>query len=464
MSNIPTYNNPFEFDMLMLEPVHEMMMTGIRVDQEKKAELQAKKHEEWMTQQEQLNKIVGFNLNVEGKKQVPDLLYRELGMPVQYKKDPKTRGKKETCDEAALRNIMAACKGQIDSLKTDSAKAKWMQGYLTCRLILKIRGVRKQLSSFLGVEIKKGQVKGFTDFEDKDGRIRGTISVGGAETARLTHSKTLWGTGVNLATIPLDLKSMLVADDGYELAEFDLNRGESWVYAHLSEDPELIRIHVDGLDFHAETAAAISSAFGEEVTVEWIVENKNGPAYKIRYLGKRTNHASSYRMKEYKAAEITNGEAEDTGITVTVGDMKKAQNLWHQKYFNIKSKWWPEIEAQLNTDRTMRTPYGRVHVFHDFWGENLFKSATAYVPQSTSVDYLNRGFLRVYHSFQKTGAFGLKVLAQTHDSILVMYKDEYRDEVIPSVIETMTSELTIKGRTFSIPVEAGYGHSWKDAK
>jgi len=315
------------------------------------------------------------------------------------------------------------------------------------------------------MQIKKGTLAGEVPLEDEDGRIRGTISVGGTETGRFSHSKTLWDTGVNLATIPRKLRSMFIADDGYELAELDLNRGESWVYAHLSQDPELLRIHLDGLDFHAETAATISSAFGEkDLSVDWIIEHKDDEAYKIRYLAKRVNHASSYRMKAFKGAESVNKEADETGIVVSVSEFNAARKLWLERYEYVPNVWWPSIESELDRTRTMVTPYGRVHQFHDRWGEELFKAATAYVPQSTSVDYLNRGFLKVYHQFVKPGAWGLKILAQTHDSLLIQYKLGCRDECLNEVARAMTSTLVINDREFSIPVEPQYGQSWGSTK
>src|SRR5690606_16796554 len=115
--------------------------------------------------------------------------------------------------------------------------------------------------------------------------------------------------------------------------------------------------------------------------------------------------------------------------------------------------------------RTLTTPYGRQIQFHDHINEKLYREATAWVPQSTSVDYLNRGFLRVYHEFQKRGAWGLKILAQTHDSIMFMYKQNHRDEAIPSVMNAIGDQtIRIKGREFSIPTEASYGHSWGGMK
>lgn len=450
----PSYSNPFEFDMQMLEPVHAMMATGIRIDQTEKKRLQEETIAEWDTAQATLNQCTSRYLNVSSGLQVNNLLYKELGMPKKFK------NKKLTGNEDALRSIMAECKNKIDTLSRESSKDRWIEGYVVCHHILKIRGLRKQISSYLGLRIDKGELAGESKFEDEDGRIRGTISVGGTETARFTHSKTLWGTGINLATVPRKLRSMFIPDEGYEFAEFDLNRGESWVYAHLSEDPELLRIHSEGLDFHAETASTISTAFGDPLSVDWITENKEGSTYKIRYVGKKINHASSYRMKPFKGAASVNAEAEETGVTVTVAQFTEARELWLEKYFMIPV-WWKAIEAELSNTRTLVTPYGRIHQFHDAWGESLFKTATAYVPQSTSVDYLNRGYLKVYHAFEKPGAWALKVLAQTHDSILVQYLAKHRNEVIPSVLDTLPSSLRIKGREFTIPVEAGVGMSWR---
>lgn len=453
MAEVPSFSNPLQFDHLLLEPVHELMATGMRVDQAEKKRKQDWALEEWQKYQTQLDEIAGMPLNVESKTVIPHLLYDELGLP------KRMRNNKPTADEAALRAIMAECKSKIDSLKTLEARARWMEGYLLCYYILKVRGVRTKISRYLGLSIEKGELSGPSPFEDPDGRIRGTISVGGTESARFSHSKTLWDTGVNLATVPRELRSMYIPDDGYEMAEFDLQRGESWVYAHLSEDPELLRIHLEGLDFHAETASTISVAFGEPLSVDWVIEHKDDDAYKIRFLGKKTNHASSYRMGPFKGAETVNDEADETGITCTVGEFRKAQDLWLARYFMIKS-WWDEIERELGKTRTLRTPYGRVHSFHDHWGEGLFKAATAWVPQSTSVDYINRGLLRTYFQFQVPGAWGLKILAQTHDSMLVQYKEEHRDEAVPSIASILPSTLCIKDREFSIPIEAKVGSSW----
>lgn len=459
MDKTPTFSNPFEFDMLMLDPVHTMARKGILIDQAEKKRLQEVSIEEWRKEQATLDWVValkgGASFNVNSTKWVPHLLYKELGLPVK-KKQGKIRA-----DESALRELMAYCKVKVNGLKTESAKTKYMEGYIVCRQIIAIRRRRKEISSFLGLHIEKGKLAGEAPLEDLDGRVRSTVSVGGTKTSRFSHSKTLWDTGANVATIPARLKSMYIADDGFELAEFDLNRGESWVYAHLSTDPELLRIHTEGLDFHSETASAISGEFDDEPrSVEWIIEHKNDSAKRLRYLGKRVNHASAYRMRAFKGAEVVNKEADETGVTVTVSEFNRAHEIWLAKYWMIPN-WWKEIEEQLGKNRTLVTPYGRQLTFHDRWGDKLFRDATAYVPQSTSVDYINRGFLHVHYEYVKTGAWGLSVLAQTHDSILVQYRIRDRDEAIQAITHTLGNrELTIKNRTFRIPIEANYGPNW----
>jgi DNA polymerase I-like protein with 3'-5' exonuclease and polymerase domains len=318
--------------------------------------------------------------------------------------------------------------------------------------LLKIRSLRKRLSSYINAKV------------DNDGRMRCTISVGGTETGRFSHSKTLWGTGCNLATIPRELRSMFIADTDCELAELDLNRGESWVYSHLASDPVMMAIHREGRDFHVETACAISTAFDEAPirVEEWsdFEASKPEKAYKLRFLGKKDNHASAYRMGPMKGAEEVNKMADDTGITCTSAQFKEAQRLWIRKYSQVPN-WWKEIESKLGVDRTLSTAFGRVRTFYGHWGDELFKEATAYVPQSTSVDYLNLGLLNVHHNLvEPDKKWDLRLLHQNHDSILIQYSREYRDEVLAKVIDYMTHTIEVNGYDISIPIEAQVGQSW----
>jgi len=444
---------PYEFDLAMIEPVFYMMRRGIRIDERKKAELSAQYKTLWTSTQMKLNAVAGHELNVSSHPQITKWLYKEVGLPARRKKG-KLKG-----DEDALRALLAMCESKMDTLKTPSGRMKWMRGYLGIRHIIAIRALRKRISSYIDIDI------------DDDGRMRCSLRIGGTETGRFSSSKTGWDTGCNMQTIPRELRLMFLADEGKELAEFDLNRGESWIYSHLSEDPSMMDIHLRGLedpddpagDFHIVTACAISSAFGERIRVEdWKDFAKEKPelAYRLRYLGKRSNHAYAYQMTPFRAAEVVNKEADDTGITVTVAQTKIMRQLWLGKYIGIPA-WWASIERELGANnRIMITPYGRKRTFHERWGDDLFKEATAYVPQSTSVDYLNLGMLDVYHDLVVPRRHGLELLHQNHDSILVQYDEGQRERVMPEIIERCSRTVKINGYDVVIPIEAKYGKNW----
>ena len=97
----PQYDNPFRFDMLLLEPCHEMMQTGIRIDETKLNELRAQTVGDWNVAQETLNKLAGWKVNVASSKHVPGLLYEQIGLPKKTKKDKKTQ--KESPEKWAAR-------------------------------------------------------------------------------------------------------------------------------------------------------------------------------------------------------------------------------------------------------------------------------------------------------------------------------------------------------------------------
>lgn len=442
MTHNGLFRNPFEFDLALQEPVFYMMRRGFKVDQRLKAKLGAEYQGQWEKFQQNLDVVAGQHLNVSSPKQMKEFFYGELKLPVRRKNNS------PTLDEDACRALLAISEEQMKKAKTEATKYRWTRAFLGLTLVLKIRGVRKRKESYLDVAL------------DPDGRMRTLLRVGGTETGRLTASKTLWGTGCNLQTIPRELRKMFIADDGMEIAEFDLNRGESWVYAHLSGDPELIRIHTSMGDFHSETASAISVAFGGMLSVDEVIRlYKSGDygGYKLRFLGKKVNHASAYRMGPFRGAEVINEESDDTGITITVSQMKMAQQLWQNKYAGIKD-WWASIDEKLSEDRTLVTPFGRRRTFYGWWSDQLLKEATAFVPQSTSVDYLNIGMLKTFRKRVEKGMFEL--LHQNHDSIVIQYPRALRDEVLGTVIEDLTNKIQIGDYEFSIPIEASYGPSW----
>jgi hypothetical protein len=187
---------------------------------------------------------------------------------------------------------------------------------------------------------------------------------------------------------------------------------------------------------------------------------------KRRYVGKQSNHMLGYRASARRLVQAINKES-DGLVTLSNKEGADIYKTWHSLY-NIQG-WWARIEDELNSNaRTLVTPYGRVRTFFAPWGNELFKQATAHLPQSTVGDHTNGavqpqlgiegGVKKVYEIYVKTGA--CVMVNQSHDSILTEIPTLLVSSVAPSIKACMERPLVIRGETFTIPVEVEWGERW----
>ena len=273
---------------------------------------------------------------------------------------------------------------------------------------------------------------------------------------------------------------MVRAKPGQLLANFDLSQAESWVVAYLANE-ERMKDALSNGDIHTETAG--NALFFANTPCDHLAFprnwNKDGKQWKcllcgsiiteaMRYTGKRLNHASSYGMKPLQFAAVVNKESDKPPyVTITYSEAKRYSESWHT-YYSI-SRWWAEIQHALGQTRTLVTPYGRRRVFYSNWGDELFKEAYAFIPQSTVADHFNGavqrelgvvgGLLEVYKQLQKQAKL-LTILNQSHDSCLVSFEASKRDEVIEKVVPLLRRPMIVNGEQFTIPVDCEVGERW----
>jgi DNA polymerase I-like protein with 3'-5' exonuclease and polymerase domains len=256
----------------------------------------------------------------------------------------------------------------------------------------------------------------------------------------------------------ISIRSMIVAPRDHVLVSWDLKQAESWVVAYLANEPNMKRSLTES-DIHLETAS-------EAFFPVW-----NTPKEAItkaqRYTAKRFNHATSYRMGHRRAAQVINQDSDKPPyVVITFKESKELYDAWHS-YYHLQS-WWSDIESQLQRTRTLITPYGRIRTFFASWGDELFKEATAYVPQSTVADHFNGkvqkelgisgGLIEVYKQFAKPGT--IKIINQSHDSLIAeVHKDVY-GEILPQVTALIRRPLIVNGEQFTIPVDCEIGERW----
>lgn len=268
---------------------------------------------------------------------------------------------------------------------------------------------------------------------------------------------------------------MACAPPGKILVAVDLSQAESWVVAHLAKEPNMI-YSLKFSDIHTDSAAAL---FAPDVFCQHKWQKGNdvwdctlGCGVQIvktaRYIGKRYNHASAYRMKPPRAAQVINHDSDKPPyVTVTLRESQIYSERWHSRY-NIKG-WWNEIEVQLGINRTIVTAYGRSRTFFSSWGDELFKEATAFEPQSVVADHFNgmvhpeigmEGGLRTIYRKLVKPYKERKIINQSHDSCIVECPKNDGREMGLEMMQLLKRPLVIKDQEFTIPVDGEIGERW----
>ena len=269
---------------------------------------------------------------------------------------------------------------------------------------------------------------------------------------------------------------MIVAPKGKLLVAADLSQAESWIVAYLAQDLNM-QYSLNHSDIHTDSAAVLffpdnfcQHKWKKEPNEDRVCIVCGCIITKVmRYIGKRYNHASSYRMKPPKAAQVINKDSDKPPyVTVTLNESKLYQERWHSRY-RVKTNWWPEIEEQLRRNRTLTTTYGRKRTFFGNWGEELFREATANEPQSTVADHFNGalhpelripgGLLAIYKKLVKPYK-DRKIINQSHDSALLEVPAQDGREVGLEMQTLLRRSLVIKGVEFTIPVDGEIGERY----
>ena len=141
-----------------------------------------------------LFQLTKLKFKVRSNKDVPYVLYEHLKLP--KRKQRKTKKNQEpglTTDEDAIVSLIGFCKNKIAEYSTESKIMEWKIKLGVLKLILELRGIEKLLSSYLKCP------------SSNDGVVRSVFKVFSTDTGRLSASKFVDGTGMNLQTPPRDL-------------------------------------------------------------------------------------------------------------------------------------------------------------------------------------------------------------------------------------------------------------------
>lgn len=253
----------------------------------------------------------------------------------------------------------------------------------------------------------------------------------------------------------LKLRSYIVAPKDHYLLSCDLSQAESWIVAYLSNDLNMKIALKNGI-FHETTTWTIFD----------LPENTIVSAEQ-RYVGKKTNHGTAYRITPERFVEEYNLESLD-GSVISLRFGRQCIDKWHGKYRGVKS-WWADIDYTLKTNHnTLVTPYGFPCTWYGPESNELKKQATAFVPQSTVAEHFN-GEIQVGNEipgglleFDKLLPPEVRIINQSHDSFMAEVPKPIIMDIYYLAKQCFVRPIIIKGEECVIPMDGEYGERWKE--
>ncbi len=416
----------YEIQSALLQPLLYMMARGIRMDTEgiKKASTDIEKEITRLTL-EIVKKSDGVIGNPNSPKQVMEYFYVHKGVPPYIS----LTTKKITTDELALKRL--------------ARPISTRPGFEVASLLLKHRGLSKLKGTYLDITF------------DDDNRMRSFFSAGRTVSGRLSSSKTLRGTGLNMQTNPPPMKTFMLADEGYTIYNVDLAQAENRIVANIGPEPRMLEAFNRGDDIHSLTGALISGLSPQEVKRqddEGIKCEVGNGLYTWRFWGKKANHGLNYGLG-YRNFALK--------YSISEADAKLIIEGYHSAYPGVR-KYHGWVRDQLEKGRTLTNILGRRRKFLGIWGHDLFKEAYNWIPQSSVSSIINeRGLLHIHNGQEKYEY--VEPLLQVHDSIVFQIPNdvgwEYHASAIAGIKASLETELEWMDRRFIIEVEVEMGRN-----
>lgn len=411
-----------------------MMEKGMRVNVAKLFEKREHMKVRAKEALKELHSIAGYALNPRSTQQLQEYFYEKKGVRPYLNKVGKP-----AIDKLALRKL-------AKPLST-------RQGFKEASLILEIRRLLKLADTYMKPEII-----------DSDGRIRCSYNPVGTRFSRMSSSKTIFGTGMNLQNWPHELLSLLEPDEGYAYISVDLSQAENRSVAYLSGSPVMMEAFDKGLDVHTKTAEFIMSVYYNGKIPAGMSVQDIAPigdeTQKWRSWGKRANHGLNYDLG-YKAFALLYELAER--------DSRKIVEGYHYLYPEVRSVYHAFVRKELRETLCIRNMMGRSIRFFGKLEDETFKQGYSCNPQSSVGDKINQhGLIPLY--YDSTFA-SCELLNQVHDSIgwqvpLSVGWLTIADQILAikkSLEQPFTATYT--GKQFVIPADFSIGRTMnKDGK
>ncbi len=354
--------------------------------------------------EKEIYQSVGHEFNINSPKQLSEILFDELNLPV----IKKTKTGRST-DEGTLSELIDA--------------------HPLIKLLLEYRQLFKLISTYIDA---------LPRYIGEDGRVHSTFNVEGAATGRLSSVNP------NLQNIPIrgqlggEIRKAFIAPRGKILVGADYSQIELRIMAHIADDPGLKKAFQEGVDIHAVTAAKIFKIPVEEVSKEQ------------RSVGKTMNFATLY-------GQGPRALSKQLGV-----DFQTARD-YISEYFDEFPKvreWMQETLHKAYETGYVETIGGRRRYIPELQaGNKMFqaageRAAINHPVQGTSADIIKQAMIEIGQLLESGDC---QLILQVHDELLFECDPKNLEKSAKMIKDKMENAISL---SVPIVVDLKSGPSW----
>lgn len=402
----------YELEMPLTIILGKMEMTGIKVDIEQLKVIGKDLLQQLKKLEEEIHRLAGVKFNINSPKQLGEVLFEKLGLPV-------------------IKKTKTGASTSADVLEKLASKHEVIPS------ILHYRQLGKLNSTYI-----EGLLKVVHDDTHKIHTIFNQA---------LTQTGRLSSTEPNLQNIPIRLeegrkirKAFVPSESEWIIFAADYSQIELRVLAHIANDENLIEAFNQGMDIHTRTAMDVFHVEKDEVTSV------------MRRNAKAVNFGIVYGISDY-------------GLSQNLGITRKEAGEFIERYLNsfpgVKN-YMVDIVQDAREQGYVTTMLNRRRFLPEIISRNFnlrsFAERTAMnTPiQGTAADIIKKAMVDIIARIEKEG-MEAKLLLQVHDELIFEAPKTELNKLITIVPEVMESAIKLK---VPLKVDYSYGNSWYEAK
>ena len=395
----------------LVHVLSKVEQNGAKIDKEKLAAHSEELGEKISDLSSQAFKIAGEEFNLDSPKQLLEILYEKLKLPV-LKKTPK--GQPSTNEETLQR---------------------LSEEYELPKIILQYRTLAKLKSTYTDSLIKIEN--------PATQRIHTSYQQAITSTGRLSSTEP------NLQNIPIKtsegrrIREAFVPEKGNVLISADYSQIELRIMAHLSKDKNLTNAFNKGLDVHSSTAAEVFGVNIENVTDEQ------------RRSAKAINFGLMYGMSAFGLTRQ---------LDIPRADAQKYLDTYFERYTGVKD-YMANTKAQAKEDMFVETIMGRRLYLNEINAANGLRRQAAEraainAPlQGSAADIIKKAMIDI-NTFLDKELPQTRMIMQVHDELIFETPKADAEEIL-----NLMKEMMEKAVKLDIPLiaDAAIGQNWNEA-